>query len=110
MHRCWIVYDMNRIRCTRCRSIFLRALLLLMEGDLRAQFATFTRTSGPQGARYSALGEAPDGTLFAGMAEGTIYRSSDHGDHWMYCKTGTLFAHITDFVFQQNRVVLAVAL
>jgi len=32
--------------------------------------------------RMTALAAAPDGTLFAGAADGGVWRSTDHGQHW----------------------------
>src|SRR5919198_2953805 len=34
------------------------------------------------GGRMTALAAAPDGTLFAGAADGGVWRSSDGGQHW----------------------------
>jgi photosystem II stability/assembly factor-like uncharacterized protein len=34
------------------------------------------------GGRMTALAAAPNGTLFAGAADGGVWRSTDHGGHW----------------------------
>ena len=52
------------------------------QNDIESDKIGWTQTNGPYGGTITALHATPEGTLFAGAAEGGIFRSTDGGDTW----------------------------
>ncbi len=58
------------------------------QNDIESDKIGWTQTNGPYGGTITALHATPEGTLFAGAAEGGIFRSTDGGDTWAPASEG----------------------
>ena len=58
------------------------------QNDVESDNIGWTQTNGPYGGTITALHATPEGTLFAGAAEGGIFRSTDGGDTWAPASEG----------------------
>ncbi len=63
----------------------------------------WTQTNGPYGGTIMSLHVTPEGMLFAGTAEGGIFRSTDGGETWVSASEGLR-------VFEGNRLPVIFAL
>ena len=63
----------------------------------------WTQTNGPYGGTIMSLHATPEGMLFAGTAEGGIFRSTDGGETWVSASEGLR-------VFEGNRLPVIFAL
>ena len=58
------------------------------QNDIESDKIGWMQTNGPYGGTITALHATPEGTLFAGAAEGGIFRSTDGGDTWAPASEG----------------------
>ena len=58
------------------------------QNDIESDKIGWTQTKGPYGGTVEALHATPEGTLFAGTAEGGIFRSNDGGNTWVHTSQG----------------------
>ena len=58
------------------------------QNDIGSDKIGWTQTNGPYGGTVGALHATPEGTLFAGTAEGGIFRSTDSGATWVPASEG----------------------
>jgi len=67
---------------SHARFSILSVLLAFSAVNLSAQPAYWQRTKGPVGGQITNFGRSADGTLFAGIRNDAIYRSTDQGRSW----------------------------
>ena len=60
----------------------VRGTTLDSQNDIESDNIGWTQTNGPYGGTITALHTTPEGTLFAGAAEGGIFRSTDGSHTW----------------------------
>ena len=58
------------------------------QNDIESDKIGWTQTNGPYGGTITALHATPEGTLFAGAAEGGIFRSTDGSNTWASASEG----------------------
>ena len=66
----------------------VRGTTLDSQNDIESDNIGWTQTNGPYGGTVGSLHATPEGTLFAGTAEGGIFRSTDSGATWVPASEG----------------------
>ena len=66
----------------------VRGTTLDSQNDIESDNIGWTQTNGPYGGTITALHTTPEGTLFAGAAEGGIFRSTDGIHTWAPASEG----------------------
>ena len=73
------------------------------QNDIASDNIGWTQTNGPYGGTIISLHATPKGILFAGTAEGGIFRSTDGGETWVSASKGLR-------VYEDNRLPVIFAL